>query len=264
ASGCDSIVTLTLNVNPVLETALAATICSNETYSFGGATLTTSGTYADTLTAASGCDSIVTLTLTVNPVLETALAATICSNETYSFGGATLNVAGIYSDTLTAASGCDSIVTLTLNVNPVLETAIAATICSNETYSFGGATLTTSGIYADTLTAALGCDSIVTLTLNVNPVLETALTATICSNETYSFGGAVLTTSGTYADTLTAASGCDSIVTLTLTVNPVLETALAATICSNETYSFGGATLSVSGTYADTLTAASGCDSIVT
>jgi len=264
ASGCDSIITLTLSVNPVLETAIAAAICSNETYSFGGATLTISGTYADTLTAASGCDSIVTLTLTVNPVLETAIAATICSNESYSFGGSTLSVAGNYSDTLTAASGCDSIVILTLTVNPVLETALAATICSNETYSFGGATLSVSGTYADTLTAASGCDSIVTLTLNVNPVLETALAATICSNETYSFGGATLTTSGTYADTLTAASGCDSIVTLTLTVNPVLETALAATICSNETYSFGGATLSVAGIYSDTLTAATGCDSIVT
>ncbi len=264
ASGCDSIVTLTLSVNPVLETVLAATICSNETYSFDGATLTTSGTYADTLTATSGCDSIVTLTLTVNPVLETALAATICSNETYSFGGATLSVAGTYSDTLTAASGCDSVVTLTLNINPVLETALAATICSNETYSFGGSTLTTSGTYSDTLTAASGCDSVVTLTLNVNPVLETALVATICSNETYSFGGATLSTSGTYSDTLTAASGCDSIITLTLNVNPVLETALAATICSNETYSFGGSTLTTSGTYSDTLTATSGCDSIIT
>src|SRR5690606_20648661 len=246
--------TLTLNVNPVLETAIAATICSNETYSFGGAILTTSGTYSDTLTAASGCDSVITLTLNVNPVLETAIAATICSNETYSFGGTILTTSGTYADTLTAASGCDSIVTLTLNVNPVLETAITAAICSNETYSFGGATLTTSGTYADTLTAARKSDVKGTLTHSVNPVLETALAATICSNETYSFGGATLTTSGTYSDTLTTASGCDSIITLTLNVNPVLETALPATICSNETYSFGGATLTTSGTYADTLT----------
>jgi len=264
ASGCDSVITLTLSVSPVLETALAATICSNEVYSFGGSSLSTAGIYSDTLTAASGCDSIITLTLSVNPVFETALAATICSNEVYSFGGNDLSVAGIYTDTLTAASGCDSVITLTLSVSPVLETAIAATICSNEAYSFGGSSLSVAGIYTDTLTAASGCDSVVTLTLSVNPVLETAIAATICSNDSYSFGGNDLSVAGIYSDTLTAASGCDSVITLTLDVNPVLETAIAATICSNDSYSFGGNDLSVAGVYTDTLTAASGCDSVIT
>lgn len=47
-----------------------------------------------------------------------AIAKSICSGETFTFNNQNLSVAGIYKDTLTAANGCDSIVTLSLSINP--------------------------------------------------------------------------------------------------------------------------------------------------
>jgi len=65
AAGCDSIITLNLTVNQPSASTISQTICAPNSYTFDGQTLTTSGTYMDTLTNASGCDSIVTLNLTV-------------------------------------------------------------------------------------------------------------------------------------------------------------------------------------------------------
>src|ERR1019366_9220518 len=124
-------------------------------------------TYTDTLTGVNGCDSIVTLNLTVRQLSSRFINATICSNSSYPFNGQNLNTAGTYTDTLTGANGCDSIVTLTLTVNQITASTINASICAGGDYNFNGQFLTTGGTYHDTLTGSNGCDSIVPLNLTV-------------------------------------------------------------------------------------------------
>jgi hypothetical protein len=68
------------------------------------------------LSNAAGCDSIVTLNLTVNPTARYSYSQTICPGGTYRFGGRDLTTAETYSDTVPAQNGCDSIITLTLRV----------------------------------------------------------------------------------------------------------------------------------------------------
>ncbi|MDX2250483.1 MAG: T9SS type A sorting domain-containing protein [Bacteroidia bacterium] len=245
-------------------TSLNATICQGETYNLAGVTYNSSGTYTATLVAANSCDSIVTLNLTVLPNSSSSINATICQGETYNLAGVTYNSSGTYTATLVAANGCDSVVTLNLAVLPNLSSSINATICQGETYNFGGVTYNSSGTYVATLTAANGCDSVVTLNLAVLPNLSSTVNAAICQGATYNFGGVTYSTSGTYSATFTAAGGCDSVVTLNLSVLPNLSSTTSANICQGETYSLGGVMYSTAGTYVATLTAASGCDSVVT
>ncbi len=249
ANACDSIVTLNLTVRPVIRDTISASICEGETYTFGTQTLSVPGTYVDTLTAANACDSIVTLNLTIRPIIRDTISSSICEGETYTFGTQTLSVAGTYVDTLTAANACDSIVTLNLTIRPVIRDTISASICDGETYTFGTQTLSIAGTYVDTLTAANACDSIVTLNLTVRPVIRDTISASICEGETFTFGTQTLSAAGTYVDTLTAANACDSIVTLNLTVRPVIRDTISASICEGETYTFGAQTLSIAGTY---------------
>ncbi|MGN0236023.1 MAG: hypothetical protein ACI4BD_06930, partial [Paludibacteraceae bacterium] len=83
---------------------------------------------ADTLNLTLHYDSVYIYRLTVNPILTESIAATICEGETYTFGARNLTAAGDYTDTLASVvTGCDSIVTLTLTVNPILTESIAAT-----------------------------------------------------------------------------------------------------------------------------------------
>jgi hypothetical protein len=51
-------------------------------------------------------------------VIFTQASATICSNETFTTGGGqVISAAGVYSDTLVAMMGCDSVIETTLIVN---------------------------------------------------------------------------------------------------------------------------------------------------
>ncbi|MBI5218984.1 MAG: hypothetical protein HY958_08650, partial [Bacteroidia bacterium] len=240
-----------------------ATICNGQSYSFGGTNYTTAGIYPHTFTSVSGCDSIVTLTLNVNPTYNNTATATICNGQSYSFGGTNYTTAGIYPHTFTSVSGCDSIVTLTLNVNPTYNNTATATICNGQSYSFGGTNYTTAGTYPHTFTSVSGCDSIVTLTLNVNPTYNNTAAATICNGQSYSFGGTNYTTAGTYPHTFTSVSGCDSVVTLTLNVNPVYSISESVAICSGDSILIGGMYQTTAGTYNDTLTTVNGCDSVI-
>ncbi|MEZ5647519.1 MAG: hypothetical protein R3E60_00825 [Alphaproteobacteria bacterium] len=193
--------------------------------------------------------------------LFSTVSATICKGSGYTFNGMDLTEPGEYQALLVSESGCDSIVTLTLNVLLVSETTIEAAVCAGNSYEFNGEQLTESGEFTAVLTNASGCDSTITLTLTVLPVSETTLGATICAGEGYVFNGAIFTESGEYTAVLTNETGCDSTVTLVLTVLPASETALEAVVCNGETYEFNGELLAESGEYTAVLTNAAGCDS---
>ncbi len=263
ANACDSIVTLTLTVLPVPKTEITANLCPGEAYLYEGDTLNSTGSYPYTFTAANGCDSIVTIVVNELPSQSTTLAASICTGESYVFDGDTLTATGNYSALLTGVNGCDSTVALVLTVLPVQIVAVSASTCAGADYVFNGDTLTQSGVYTAVLSSANGCDSTVTLTLTVLPIATTALSATTCSNQPYLYNGQALTNSANYAFTFVGANGCDSIVTLNLTVLPVAETALSATICAGQGYDYNGDTLTMSGAYNFTYIAINGCDSIV-
>ncbi len=262
--GCDSVVTLTLTVNPVYNTPVTHTMCDGDSYDFFGQTLTTAGTYTHVMQTVNGCDSVFTLTLTVNPVFNTPVTTEICNGDSYDFFGQTITTAGTFTHTLQSVHGCDSVITLTLTTNPVFNTPVEAVICEGGSYDFFGQTLTTAGTYTHTLQSIHGCDSVITLTLTVNPVFNTPITAEICDGSSYDFFGQTISTAGAYTHTLQSVNGCDSVITLTLTVNPVFNTPFAAEICDGDSYTFFGQTLTTAGSYTHTLQSVNGCDSVIT
>ncbi|MDB5283097.1 MAG: hypothetical protein JWO06_2172 [Bacteroidota bacterium] len=218
--GCDSIITLTLAVGNPSTATLYDITCAGRPYNFNGRQLTATGVYIDTLTSMFGCDSSITLNLTVTPGSNYNASATACVGSTYNFGGQQLTSPGTYVNTFSNVDGCDSIVHLTLSFagSPTSSSYTAAT-CSGNSYNFNGRTLTSGGVYTDTLTGSNGCDSVITLTLNVTAAPTYSFSASTCNSTGYTFKGQLLTTSGIYNDTITAFGGCDSIVSLLLTVD---------------------------------------------
>ncbi|MBQ7984689.1 MAG: T9SS type A sorting domain-containing protein, partial [Bacteroidales bacterium] len=128
---------------------------------------------------------------------------------------------GVYTDKLQSVNGCDSIVQLFLTVMPSYSEADGSDtveICQGETYEFNGKTLFNSGYYEENLYTESGCDSLVSVTLVVNPVYWAVDSVTIQNGEKYTLNGKIYTQSGTYTDTLISVNSCDSIVTLYLEV----------------------------------------------
>ena len=263
--GCDSIVTLNLSIEEPQQTNLNMAICEGSTYSENGFNVDEAGVYIRSLQTVNGCDSIVTLNLTVNPVESTNLTAAICEGTTtYTENGFNVSEAGTYTQTLQTVNGCDSIVTLTLTVNPVANTNLTAAICEGSVYTENGFNVSEAGTHTLTLQTINGCDSVVTLTLSVNPVESTNLTAAICEGGAYTENGFNASEAGTYTQNLQTVNGCDSIVTLNLTVNTVESTNLTAAICEGSVYTENGFNVSEAGTYTQNLQTVNGCDSIVT
>lgn len=113
-------------------------ICSGTPYVFNGVPLTTSGIYRDTFQTFHGCDSIITLALTVHPKPNIDLGANnaICPGEMlsldagsfpgiqWSTGSTTsvLNVSsgGTYSVTVTDLNGCTSTDAIQITANPTV------------------------------------------------------------------------------------------------------------------------------------------------
>ncbi|MBO7458140.1 MAG: InlB B-repeat-containing protein [Paludibacteraceae bacterium] len=83
-------------------------------YTWNDQTYTTSGNYDQTFVMQNGCDSVVTLHLTVNQSKASEFSETATSS--YTWNGQTYVMSGDYRQTFSAANGCDSVVTLHLTI----------------------------------------------------------------------------------------------------------------------------------------------------
>ena len=89
----------------------------------------------------------------------------VSSCEPYSWNGQIYNESGVYQADLVNQWGCDSIVTLYLNIGHNMVNNFTINTC--DSYNWNGTTYTESGIYDQTFTSAQGCDSIVVLDLTI-------------------------------------------------------------------------------------------------
>ncbi|MFM7700048.1 MAG: hypothetical protein ACKO7V_04570, partial [Bacteroidota bacterium] len=218
-------------MSPNSSSAISVTICEGQSYSFGAQILNAPGTYTRTLVASNGCDSVIILNLAVVSGGSSSTSAWICQGQGYNFGSQNLTSSGLYSRVVPATNGCDSVISLTLTVRPNSASAVSAGICQGQPFAFGTQTLSTAGNYTRTIQAANGCDSVITLTLTVSPNSTASLSATICQGQSYTFGTQTLTAAGNYSLIVSAANGCDSVITLMLTVRSSSSSFVSAGIC---------------------------------
>ena len=99
------------------------TSCSN--YNFNGTPYTTSGTFTWIGSNSIGCDSIVTLNLTIdNSIYSTSSTMVDNACNYYTWNGLNLITSGIYDTVLINSVGCDSTVNLELLINSSPSTSI--------------------------------------------------------------------------------------------------------------------------------------------
>ena len=134
-----------------------------------GLTYTSSyNTATHTLINAAGCDSVVTLNLTIINESFYSYAETVCDSYT-SPSGLIWDSSAVYSDTIPNAVGCDSVITIDLTVNYETFAEVIEVACFNYT-SPSGIYYETSGVYEDIIANAAGCDSVITIDLTINTV----------------------------------------------------------------------------------------------
>ena len=262
--GCDSTVTLHLIVSTSYDHKISDTICAGEVYSWDNVQYTTTGSYSRKYISMEGCDSIVTLNLTVAETYDIEFTDTICAGETYRWNSEKYTESGSYTQSFTTQYGCDSIVTLHLIVGDLYNVEWSDTICASETLTWNAKTYTLPGSYTQSLVSRYGCDSIVTLHLTVGDLYDVSIYDTICVGETYTWDGMKYSSTGVYPRMYQSRYGCDSLVTLYLTVGEKYDIEMFDTICENEVYVWNKVQYKKSGSYTQQFSSRYGCDSIVT
>jgi gliding motility-associated-like protein len=255
ALGCDStIITEVIPAQNYTMTALT-TLCAGSIYTLpDGSEVDVSGTYPVLLESVAGCDSLVTTVVDILPVLQSTQQFSLCAGETALLpDGSSTGAPGVYSISLPSANGCDSTVITTVEVFENYDLVLPETTCSNAPYILpDGTPAPGSGNYPFALTSSAGCDSNVVIQLQVLPAYQLTLNPEICAGSTYLLpNGNQATAAGTYPVLLQTSLGCDSAITVQLTVNPlpVLNLGLEEAYCHYETVvplspTPGGGTLS--------------------
>jgi Secretion system C-terminal sorting domain/FG-GAP repeat len=181
---------------------------------------TNSGNYKDTIPNAFGADSIITIDLTVNYSNTGIDVQTACDSLAWIDGNTYYASNNIATHTLSNAAGCDSVVTLDLRINS--NTGIdLQTACDSLLWIDGNTYYTSNTTATDTLSNAAGCDSVVTLDLTVNHSNTGIDVQTACFSYLWIDGNTFTSSNNTAMHTLTNAVGCDSVVTLDLTINTI-------------------------------------------
>ncbi|MEL6851015.1 MAG: T9SS type A sorting domain-containing protein, partial [Bacteroidota bacterium] len=273
ANGCDSTVTLDLTINQVA-TGIDVQVSCGPFIWIDGNTYTASNNSA-TFTligaAANGCDSTVALDLTINQVSTGIDVQTSCGPFTWIDGNtyAASNNSATFTLIGAAANGCDSTVALDVTINQAATGTDAQINCGPFTWIDGNTYTASNNTATYTIIggAANGCDSIVSLDLTVNQVATGVDVQVNCGPFTWIDGNTYTASNNSATFTLVggAANGCDSIVSLYLTVNQLATGVDVQINCGPFTWIDGNTYTSSnnSATYTIIGGAANGCDSIV-
>jgi gliding motility-associated-like protein len=280
ANGClgTDAVTVTVNPNPTPIINGSSTYCAGNPatlgttqtftsylWSTGSTAATTSATSTDNpitvqVSNSFGCTGISPVfNVNENPVIIYNSSVTICQGESATIHGVTQTTAGVYSETFTTPSGCDSVANITLIVNPLppVNAGIDQTVCFGSTV-----TLTGSGAilynwsgsiqnnvpftpqftqeYTITGTDVNGCvnSDNVMVTVNSIPIINAGPDQSVCQGTSITLegiGGSDYSWSGgisngipfvpslgtnTYTVTGTSPEGCTSTDQVVVVVNP--------------------------------------------
>jgi hypothetical protein len=249
--------------NECLPITNSITVSACGSYTMNGQTYTQTGAYTQNLSTTSGCDSVLTLNLTINPLptVNAGVDQNVCAGNqvtltasgatSYSWTGGITNglpfvptVTGNYlvtgTNSVTSCFSTDA-VTVTVNSLPNVDAGADQNVCAGNqvTLTASGATSyswtggITNGLpFVPTVTGnylVTGTNS-ATLCINTDDVLITVVdnsSSEITENAVSSFtlNGSTYTESGTYVQTITNSAGCDStiILNLTITTNNVFE-----------------------------------------
>ena len=199
---CDSLVNNVISVYDTL------TGCDSIPFYLGGF-ISNNYTYYDTISV----DSVLITTYSVNySSVETVIDTTIGMNDSIFINGTMYSNVGSYSTNYTNSNGCDSLVTVNISSNYVVLNNV---LSDCDTVLFGGNFYTSDIILYDTINQ----DSVIITEIFVNQSSDDVIIdTTINLNDSIIIGNTTLSGWGIYQIPLTNSNGCDSLVTVNISI----------------------------------------------
>ena len=238
----DTLYILDLSIHQEYTINVSTPIQGGCTYTWGDSIYTTPGQHTQTFSSVAGCDSTVTITLTLATSAAKSYDVTAC--ESYIWKGDTLTSTGVITVTDTTNPQCDSLLTLNLTIIQPEQKGYDTTInaCERTRFRFAPSapwntvtedgTVLTSDAFSHSSAAALNTfhprtvekcfDSLVTVHFNIKHRSTSTLTESSCDSYTIVVNDVEYNYTYSKIDTISglkAANGCDSLIILNLTIN---------------------------------------------
>jgi len=257
AAGCtSSSAPFQVTVNQASSSVINENACNS--YTLNGQTYFASGTYTQVINNVYGCDSTITLNLVIGTQPSSSTLDVVSCNS-YTLNGTVYLNSGTFTQVVENSVGCDSTITLNLTIaNPSTSELIVA---SCNSYNLNGEIYTASGTYTQVMSNVNGCDSTITLFLTIGTESSSSIISEVACGSYTAPDGQVFTSSGTYTSIIENAVGCDSVITINLTVNSIYSNTETVSACKFYTWSMNGITYSESGVYTINYSTVEGCDS---
>ncbi|MFK8039440.1 MAG: LamG-like jellyroll fold domain-containing protein [Crocinitomicaceae bacterium] len=170
----------------------------------------------------AGCDSVVTLDLTIGTNQSSSSTDVINACSIIQWLDGNFYTANNNTATYTTmnAAGCDSVITLDLTILGTTYGTDVQTSCTAYTWINGVTYTSSNNTDTKVLVNSNGCDSIVTLNLTITTITATDV-QTACGSYTWIDGNLYTSSNNTATFMLSNSNGCDSLVTLDLTIAPI-------------------------------------------
>jgi gliding motility-associated-like protein len=281
AIGCTDTLTITINANGSnTQTTINVEVCENSSFVFPNGIsqiITSSISSVFNLTDSFGCDSTVTVNVSVLTTYSSLQSVQICANSNFTFPDGTTQLITqntTQTSVLNSLYGCDSIITTEIVIIDLYEIDESVDVC------YGSSTILPDGSIVDNITAnfeyqstfstQFGCDSLVTTFVNVLPTYMNIDTLYFCQGQEIILPNGQLITTVTpdmnFAFSYSSVLGCDSIHIYQIIIHPTSSLSNVIQVCRGYNYTFPDNTtwlVQYDTTQISNLTSLFGCDSII-
>lgn len=214
-----------------------------------------------------------------HPTYDFPETDSVCSGDSYTFedGSTMSNITAntVYVSNFLTTEMCDSTYTTSIFVKAKYNIITSDTVCSGDSFTFPDGfvmtNITAATSHTSNFMTVLGCDSIITSGIYVNPVYNIVVNDEVCSGQDYTYPDLFVETNITaptsHVSNLSTVEGCDSIITTNIAVNANYNLADSDIVCVGDNYTFhdGYTELNILANLSHTsnLTSTKGCDSII-
>ncbi len=261
--GFDSIVHLYLELDTTTYFTDTLFACDSLRWINGKLYLQSNFTDQDTLMNAQGCDSIVSLHLTIAKSNFQKDTLTACDSLTWLNGK--VYTQSNYTDSiiLMNADGCDSIIQLHLTLGKESYKRDTVTACDSYTWRNDKTYTSDNHSDRDTLKGFAGCDSIFHLHLSLYHSSFYTDSVQACDSFTWLDGKTYYSSTKSAQFTTVNQKGCDSVITLNLEISRSSYSTDSIQACESYTWIDGVTYFGDNRTASYTYNSAHGCDSII-
>lgn len=264
ASGCDSIITLDLTINHHSAGIDEQETCDPFTWIDGSTYTESNNTAIHIIENTAGCDSTITLNLTILEDTESIDTQEGCLSFTWIDGITYTENNNTATHIIENTAGCDSTITLNLTISENLEGIDDIEACGAYTWRNGITYTTNNNIDIYLVNNTMGCDSIITLNLTISESSESIDEIEACETYTWVDGNTYIESNFSAIHIIENTVGCDSTITLNLTILENSESIDEVEACNSYTWIDGNIYTTSNNTATHIVENAAGCDSIIT